>query len=461
MPALTAGIYTRLSRDRAGETSTERQERDCRALCTMRGAEVVGVYSDLLSGYRRDVRRPDYERFLDDIRRHAFDLAVIWKLDRLTRQGVREVARLLDALEAGGVRLVSVQDSIDTSTAMGEGILAMLASIAKQESENISTRVRSAKELGASRGQVSGGGHRPFGYGPDRVTIVDAEAELIREAAARVLAGESSYAICADWHVRGIRTPTGRYWQENHLRRMLGSPRLRGLRTHRGEVAAPAVWPAILDDVTGRRVAQAVELSGTRGRSPRVYLLTGLIVCGRCDQKLVTQRSYPSRARTYLCLRRPGFTSCGALRTRAEPVENLVADLIVERVDGPAFREARRRSNSESVVADVAAEVAGLEAQLVELAELWAAGTLARAEWLAARRQLEPRADDARRRLGLHHVEPLAKFDGHGLAERWPAMALGERRAVVEALVERVLIHPTTQRGPGFDVERVGVVWRA
>jgi site-specific DNA recombinase len=460
VPPKTAGIYTRLSRDRAGETSTERQEKDCRALCKLRGAQVVSLETDLLSGYRRDVKRPGYERFLAGIRAHTFDLAVIWKLDRLTRQGVREVARLLDALEVGGVQLVSVQDSIDTSTAMGEGILAMLASIAKQESENISTRVRSAKEYGASRGHVSGGGHRPFGYELDRITVNAVEAELVREAAARILAGETPYAVCADWHARGVVTPTGRPWQENHLRRMLSSPRLRGLRTHRGEVAAPAVWPAILDDVTGRRVAQAVALSGTRGRSPRVYLLTGLIVCGRCGEKLATQRTYPSQARTYVCVRRPGFASCGALRTRAEPVEDFVAALIIERVDGPAFRGARQ-SPADDAGAVAAAEVRAVEDRLVELAEIWAGGALGRAEWLAARRPLEDRLDAARRRLGREVGEPMAVELGPGLGDRWPRLELGRRRAIVEAVLERVTIHPTTHRGPGFDVERVEVTWRA
>jgi site-specific DNA recombinase len=61
----------------------------------------------------------------------------------------------------------------------------------------------------ARNGQGKGGGSRPFGYDKDRVTIRESEAELIREAATRVLAGEGLRSVVKDFERRGIRTVSG------------------------------------------------------------------------------------------------------------------------------------------------------------------------------------------------------------------------------------------------------------
>lgn len=83
-----AGIYTRLSRDRDGtQTATARQEADCRELAASEGWDVIAVYEDSdLSGSKRGVIRPDYERMLDDVRAGRIDRVLVWKLDRLSRQ---------------------------------------------------------------------------------------------------------------------------------------------------------------------------------------------------------------------------------------------------------------------------------------------------------------------------------------------------------------------------------------
>ncbi|WP_211590002.1 hypothetical protein [Microbispora sp. H11081] len=48
---------------------------------------------------------------------------------------------------------------------------------------------------------------RPCGYAEDRITIIDEEAEVIREAAQRVLAGESIASVCKDFQRREVEDP--------------------------------------------------------------------------------------------------------------------------------------------------------------------------------------------------------------------------------------------------------------
>ncbi len=73
----------------------------------------------------------------------------------------------------------------------------MLGSIARYESEHRAERLRLKWDELARAGKPKGGGVRPFGFQPDRRTINEPEAALLREAAERVLAGEGMYAVLA------------------------------------------------------------------------------------------------------------------------------------------------------------------------------------------------------------------------------------------------------------------------
>jgi Recombinase len=108
-----------------------------------------------------------------------------------------------------------------------------------------SQRVKDAVERNARAGKRTGGGSRPFGYkilrhdlgegGRRRYRIIGeeiepAEAEAIKEAASRVLRGESIRSIAFDFNDRGIKPVGGGRWAGSMLRRMLISPRIAGLR---------------------------------------------------------------------------------------------------------------------------------------------------------------------------------------------------------------------------------------
>ena len=83
---------------------------------------------------------------------------------------------------------------------------------------------------------MSGGGTRPYGYASDRRTVRPGEAAVIREAATRLLAGESIRSICTALNERGERTVTGAEWTQQTLRRMLASARISGQREHHGVI---------------------------------------------------------------------------------------------------------------------------------------------------------------------------------------------------------------------------------
>ena len=88
----------------------------------------------------------------------------------------------------------------------------------------------------------------------DRRAIRPAEAAIIRECAARVLAGDSLRSVCSDLNSRGIASATGKQWSPQTLRRMLLSGRISGQREHKGEIVADAEWEAIITTAERQRL---------------------------------------------------------------------------------------------------------------------------------------------------------------------------------------------------------------
>jgi DNA invertase Pin-like site-specific DNA recombinase len=65
----------------------------------------------------------------------------LYKLDRISRN-IKHLIELMKHFEAKGIHFVSIQDKIDTTTAMGRFFFRMLASIAELERDIISDRRR-------------------------------------------------------------------------------------------------------------------------------------------------------------------------------------------------------------------------------------------------------------------------------------------------------------------------------
>src|SRR5207244_9341412 len=141
---------------------------------------------------------------LADVEAGLRDAVICVDLDRLTRRPV-ELEAFMDLAERHGVALANVSGNTDLSTSDGRLTARIMGAVARQESERKGERMAREAEQAAHNG-VPRGSRRPFGYAPDRVTICEAEAELIRAAAQRVLDGASVASIARDWNERQIAT---------------------------------------------------------------------------------------------------------------------------------------------------------------------------------------------------------------------------------------------------------------
>ena len=165
----------------------------------------------------------------------------------------------------------------DFSNPSGRMQARMQGTVARYESEHRSERTKLAHEQIAAEGRWEGGapthGYQPLPGG--EMIVVDIEAEAIREAVARVAAGERVGAVANDFQRRGIPTTTGAPWRGPTLRRIVTSPTIAGRRVSHGEDIGEARWPAIVTRDEVAAVTAVLARGHHRGRLPRVALLSG------------------------------------------------------------------------------------------------------------------------------------------------------------------------------------------
>jgi len=458
-------VYARISQDRSGdELGIRRQLADCYAEAERRGWTVAEEYVDDDISAFSGKARPAYERMLTDLGDGRRDGVIVWHMDRLHRRPV-ELERFVDTCARAGVRdVVTLSGDIDLVGGDGLLLARLLAAVAANESLSKSRRIgRKAQEI-AESGRPTMGGPRPFGFTEDRVTHHPAEAPVIRELAARALAGETLTSLTTWLQDAGVRTVGGKDWRTITVRQQLTNPRMWGMRVHRGQVIGPAVWEPIISADDGERLRRLLLDPARRtNRSARRYLLTGMLTCGKCGNRL---SSTPKNGvRRYGCVMGPDFHGCGGIFIYAEMLERFIADAVLYRLDSPEVHRALSEvPHDDDEVRDLAQAIEEDERRLHDLAEMFADGEISRGEWKAARAKIEPRLTQNQRALGrLSGRDSVVDYMGRGaeLRAAWEGLNLSRQVAVVKAVLTGATILPASTPGrKGLDIERVVPDWR-
>jgi len=138
--------YLRVSKGDGQSTAPQR--------LALRDAGCERFFEEVASGGRWD--RPELHRLLDQLR--PGDVAVVWKLDRLSRS-LKDLLHLMERIQGAGAGFRSLTEAIDTTTPAGRMMMQMVGSFA--EFERAMIRERTSAGLAAARAEGRIGGRRP------------------------------------------------------------------------------------------------------------------------------------------------------------------------------------------------------------------------------------------------------------------------------------------------------------
>ncbi len=201
----------------------------------------------------------------------------------------------------------------------------------------------------------------------------------------------------------------------------------------------------------------------TRERTNRSYLLTGLLRCGKCGNRLFSARR--ANSRRYVCMAGPDHGGgCGRLTIVATPLEQLIVDAVLYRLDTPELAAALTgQAERDTETAALSEALAQARAHLDELAQIYGDGSIGQREWLTAKKPIDVRVRDLERRLvRATGNSGLAGVIGNGesLRAQWTDLPLGRQAAIVKTILDHANIGPGQPSARSLDPGRVDLVWR-
>lgn len=478
---LEAVICARVSDDRDGRSrSTKQQVGKGKQWCARNNIPVakVVVEDDIGASRYSRKKRTAYEQVLaEDLKPRGGKrrILVSWESSRAQRDlavyvRLRKVCEDNGALWCYNDRVYDMSDPDDRRRTAQDAV--------DDEYEVERTRKRILRDMEDTREAGRPHGKLAYGYrivrnprtGKSEGRVPDEEtkesiaegrvatAPIVREIARRLLAGEKARGIAMDLERRGVPAPRPSRdgepipWRGGLITRMIQSPTYAGRRTHLGVDVGKGAWEALISDKDHERL---VALMGNpkrlthRGTEPR-WLLSGIALCGVCGARMKALR--PRGRFMYVC----GERFC--VGRAIEPVERLVEEAILERLESPDVLELLAAHDETAAAAFEQARLlrARLDAfvdQTMDPVEPLSPQALARIE-----AKLKPQIAAAERQARSAIKSPLIEDLAGGDARvKWAELAVANRRDVVQGLAE-ITIHKTT-RGTRFNPRWISLRW--
>lgn len=462
------GLWIRVStEDQARGESPEHHEVRGRMYAESKGWTVVTVYHlEGVSG-KAVMDHPEAKRMLEDVRVGAISGLIFSKLARLARN-TPELLQFAEYFERYGADLISLQESIDTSTPAGRLFYTLIAAMAQWEREEIAERVAASVPIRAKLGKrISGAA--PFGYAwVDGALVPDPQEAPVRRLMYELFRESGRVRTTAALlNKRGHRTRNGSRFTDVTVRRLLMDPTAKGVRRanytrSRGagkgwnvkpesewiEVPIPAIIePSLWEEcvaILEERKAQRVPKPGPKP----LHLFMGVTFCA-CGGRMRVPSDTPNSPK-YVC------TKCRAKIPTAD-LEVVFASQLQSFVISPeAIAEHREAadtalSQKRELLRTLESEQAAVTDEADKLYRLYldnglsVAGFRERNDPLAARK--EQLATEIPRLQGeidfltirqLHSTEAVA--DAQTLYGSWATLSFEEKRGIVETIVGRITV---------------------
>ncbi len=459
------GIWIRVStEDQVKGESPEHHEKRARYYAESKGWRVIEVYClDAVSG-KSVMQRPETQRMLHDMKTGRITGLIFSKLARLARN-TRELLEFAEIFGEYNADLISLQESIDTSTPAGRLFYTMIAAMAQWEREEIADRVAASVPIRAKLGKPLGG-QAPFGYAWEGNTLAphSNEAPVRKLLYELFLEHRRKKTVARILNERGYRTRNGSPFSDTTIDRLLRDPMAKGLRRANhtkslGDgkkwvakpredwviVPVPAIVSAELWDQCNYILDEQRDKRKRVARKPR-SLFTGFVYCETCDRKMYVPSNSPKYT-CQSCRNKIGVTDLEEVFH--SQIEGFFAS--PTEINGYLSEAERMIQDKEGLLKALHEEHQKLVAEADKVYRAYIDGGLDVKAFGSRYRPLEERIDQIENELPdiqgevdflkIQYLSSDQVFnEARDLASRWTEFLPDEKRRIVESITDRILI---------------------
>jgi len=358
-----AALYIRVSTEeqKLHGLSVEAQTEALDAWVKTAGMAAAGHYVDAgISARKKADRRPALQRLLQDVQEGKIDLVVFTKLDRWFRN-VGEYYKVQEILDDHKVAWRAIHEDYETATAAGRLKVNIMLSVAQDEADRTSERIKVVFASKRERREPLTG-NCPTGYRIEGKKLVkDERTQGAVEAFFRkfLASGSVSEAQALAWGEYRFRI------EYQLASKMLDSPAYYGRYYGVDGMCPPYITKEEFDKIQAMRTRVV-----RKTKENRVYLFSGLIVCGECGARMAGRTNRRGGTAFYNC---PGHyvrKACGSGVNLAErKIERYIMDTIDVKLSRYriGFTELRDREK----VRNYQAEIAAVKTKLSRLKDLY------------------------------------------------------------------------------------------
>ena len=152
-----AVIYSRVSSE-GNRQDTERQTAELIEYSKKMGYELVGVYEEKISGYKKNEDRPIFSKMLEEVEKGYIDRVLVWELSRIGRsviQSLQNIQLLTDKKVSIYIKNFNLEtlNEDKTPNALSMFMVQILFSVANMEAQLTKSRM-----ISGYRNHIKNGG---------------------------------------------------------------------------------------------------------------------------------------------------------------------------------------------------------------------------------------------------------------------------------------------------------------
>ncbi len=433
---MRVAIYIRVSTEeqRINGLSIDTQKAALTEYATQHNMEIMNYYIDAgLSARKRLSNRKELLRLLSDVENGLIDLIIFTKLDRWFRN-IADYYKVQELLDKYKVNWKTIYENYDTSTANGRLYINIMLSIAQDEADRTSERIKVVFENKRSKGETPAN-RAPLGY-----KIVNSKLLIDENTKELAIAIFNYYDIhhsvtgcvrmCREKYLRNIYEYTIRRMFENAI--YIGE-----FRGHK-EFCEPLIDRDLFFRVQNYREVREYK---NQLKAGRVYLFSTLVFCKECKHNMsscfTTQRQKHGQKEFhyYRCKEAVHHKCCHRKRINEEYLEDYLINNLVAALEGKllVIRQSLRAGNSNKV------EAAKARKRIEKLKELYLEDLIDKENYKLEYASLMSTLNNA-----IDFSSAAAEKSNFSLVTDWKAiydqMTLQERKAFWLGMIDTIVV---------------------